>query len=220
MAVTDLLTPLYQKINNVVRKISPETKAVQVKLENGTDLETKIINIDRAISQQTVSYVVPNIAGRNALPVASLHVGDQVWVIDATADTTVTTGAAKYIVQAIAGDPATATFVKTSEAESLDVIVHWADVQDKPTNTVANIDYAVNATKTLGANNHELTYDASVSGGLMVDGTAVGGQYGAYTSLTDADAGFDDAITALNLPNGAIVTSIKVDTSAQEPTNP
>lgn len=220
MAVTDLLTPLYQKINGVVRRLLPETKAVQVKLENGTDLETKITNIDRAISQQTVSYVVPDIAGRDALPVASLHVGDQVWVIDATADATVTTGAAKYIVQAISGDPAAATFKKTGEAESLDVVVHWADVQDKPTNTVADIDYAVNATKTLGAGNHELTYDSSVSGGLMVDGVAVGGTYGAYTNLMDTDAGFDAAITALNLPNGAIVTSIKVDTPAQEPTNP
>lgn len=53
-----------------------------------------------------------------------MNPGDQVWVLDATGDETVESGAAKYLyVSAESG------WVKTGEAESLDVVVQWEKVQ-------------------------------------------------------------------------------------------
>jgi hypothetical protein len=78
--------------------------------------------------------VVADIAARNAVadPFAGLHV----LVLDATADTTVKSGAAEYVYDGT-------KFIKVSEVESLDVVLEWANIQNKPSSTVADIDDAV-----------------------------------------------------------------------------
>lgn len=90
-------------------------------------IRTLIASMQQQIDGQTAMYVVPTIAARDAL--TGIKVGDQAWVIDASADATVTSGAAKYIAQAVSG--ASVTWAKTAEAESMDVVVDWADVTNK-----------------------------------------------------------------------------------------
>lgn len=79
--------------------------------------------------------IVADIAARNAL---SLTKNTQVLVLDATGDPTVTSGAATYLYRV-----STTSWIKLSEAESLDLILQWANIQGKPTSSPTAIDTAV-----------------------------------------------------------------------------
>lgn len=79
--------------------------------------------------------LVADITARNAL---SLTTNSLVLVTDASADTTVTSGAAMYF-----WDNTGASYVKVTEFESLDVVQDWNQLINKPTSTVAQIDQAV-----------------------------------------------------------------------------
>ena len=112
------------------------------------------------------NYVVADIDARDALDLAADRDGDTCWVVDATDDPTVTTGAALYVWDG-------ADWVKVAEAESLDVAVTWDNVGGRPTSSVAAIDDAVTKAHThtnktlldlLGVEDGELTYD-----GVKVD---------------------------------------------------
>lgn len=87
-------------------------------------VRTLIAGLQSQFDGQTKMTVVANITARDAL--TGMNVGDQCWVTDASADTTVSSGAAKYIYQ-----DSTNGWVKTAEAESMDVVVNWSDVQNK-----------------------------------------------------------------------------------------
>ncbi|WP_301585027.1 hypothetical protein [Halomonas alkaliantarctica] len=79
--------------------------------------------------------IVDDIAARDALaPTTNVLV----LVLDASADETVTAGAATYAYRAN-----TSAWNKISEAESMDVVLSWANLQDKPTSSVVDIDDAV-----------------------------------------------------------------------------
>ena len=65
-----------------------------------------------------------NIAERDAI--TDLFVGLTVIVVDATADPTVSNGAAWYVYTGY-------SWAKTAEAESMDVVLEWANIQGKPT---------------------------------------------------------------------------------------
>lgn len=67
----------------------------------------------------TTEYDVANIAARNAL--TGLSTGDRVFVIDATADATVSSGWAIYVWRG-------AAFTKVAEQEGLDVVVGGTDL--------------------------------------------------------------------------------------------
>lgn len=70
--------------------------------------------------------------------------GQIVMVLDASADTTVTSGWAIYRRLASATDLTTLnSWQKIAEAESLDVVVNWANIQNKPNSSVTDIDDAV-----------------------------------------------------------------------------
>jgi hypothetical protein len=71
--------------------------------------------------------------------------GQLVWVTDASGDTTVTSGWAVYRKKVGTGiDYTTLTgWQKVAEAESLDVVVSWDNIQGKPSSTPAEIDQAV-----------------------------------------------------------------------------
>ncbi len=75
------------------------------------------------------SFIVNDIAERDAL---NLTTGQQVYVIDATADSTVKAGGAKYIHDGTA-------FIKTAEDEGFDITVAPADVLVTPSATGAEV---------------------------------------------------------------------------------
>ena len=102
--------------------ILPETTAEQVKTNDGSNIETKLASLQTAISGKVPCYVVNDIAARDGLE--SPKQGDLCWVKDATADATVSTGAAQYIYDGSA-------WVKIAEAESMDLVVKWTDIQGK-----------------------------------------------------------------------------------------
>ena len=90
--------------------------------------------INASINNISKYQVVADIAARNALTDKT----NLVYVKNATGDTTVKNGGATYIY-----DSATSAWVKTSEAESMDLVFSWENLQNKPTSTVAAIDAAV-----------------------------------------------------------------------------
>lgn len=79
--------------------------------------------------------IVADIAARNALTPSN---GSMCLVLDATGDATVQSGAAMYVYQL-----ATTTWIKVSEYESMDLVLEWSAIQNKPTSAVADIDDAV-----------------------------------------------------------------------------
>lgn len=68
------------------------------------------------------AYVVADIAARNALTAFS---GMHALVLDATADATVETGGAEYVYDGT-------SWYKISELNDLDMVIDWADIQNKP----------------------------------------------------------------------------------------
>lgn len=126
---------------------------------NKSEIQTMI---DNSIAAHNELRVVADISARNALnPSRSMYV----FVTDATGDSTVSSGGATYLYNLAA-----TTWIKTSEAESLDVVLTWSAIQNKPTSSVADIDDAVtrkhshaNITQLdkLGVANGELTYDGT-----------------------------------------------------------
>lgn len=96
--------------------------------------------IDASIGAANELTIVADIAARNALtPTRAQYV----FVENATGDTTVASGGATYLYKT-----ATSSWIKISEAESLDVTVTWASITGKPTSSPAQIDAAVAATHT------------------------------------------------------------------------
>lgn len=202
MAFPIVNTPLLQNINGVTRQINLETSAAQVKTADGSDVESKLAALSGSLAGRSTTFVTGDIAGRDAL--SGMKIGDQVWVKDASADPTVARGAAKYIYESEA-----AGWVKTAEAESMDLVIAWDDVQGKPDVAAADIDQAV-------ANAHEHANRTDVldklgadpDTGLTFDGKAVGGRYGAYVTVQPEEEGFEAAVAALNLPDGAFFTVV------------
>jgi hypothetical protein len=107
-----------------------------------------LVDINSMISSTLSSFstilVVNDIAARNALVTGSPGNGfdatsvRQVIVIDATSDASVNLGTATYI-----WNPATTSWTKISETESMDLVLDWSNIVGKPTSTVAQIDAAV-----------------------------------------------------------------------------
>ena len=107
--------------------------------------------------------IVDTITARNNLSPTN---GLTVLVVDASADPTVTSGAATYVYRS-----SNTSWVKISEYESMDVTQNWANIVGKPTSAVADIDDAVtkrhsHANKTqidkIGEDgNGDLTYNGS-----------------------------------------------------------
>ena len=73
--------------------ILPETTAEQVKTNDGSNVETKLASLQTAISGKVPCHIVNDIAARDGLE--SPKQGDLCWVKNATADATVSTGAAQ-----------------------------------------------------------------------------------------------------------------------------
>lgn len=118
--------------------------------------------IDASITTANQLSIVADITARNALSPTTPR---YVYVSDATGDVTVASGGATYLY-----NPTGSTWIKTSEAESMDITFNWASIVGKPTSSAAAIDSAVanshtHANKTtldqLGAASGELTYNGT-----------------------------------------------------------
>lgn len=96
--------------------------------------------VDGALVGIEGTQIVDDIAARDAL---TLTANAKILVLDATADTTVDSGAATYVYNIT-----TDTFTKTSEEESQDVILDWNNIVNGPSSTPAQIDAAVVAMHT------------------------------------------------------------------------
>lgn len=88
-----------------------------------------------ATSALTEIKIVATIAARNAL---GLTANGLCLVLDATADATVSAGAALYVYDAVG-----LAWTKVAEYESMDVQLLWSAIQGRPTSAVADIDDAV-----------------------------------------------------------------------------
>lgn len=127
--------------------------------------------INASISNVSKYQVVADIAARNALTEKT----SLVYVKNATGDSTVKSGGATYIY-----DSATSAWVKTSEAESMDLVFSWANLQDKPNSSVTAIDAAVLKSHS-HANKTQLDSISEIGGKLTYNG-----QYVATTINDDA----------------------------------
>lgn len=103
--------------------------------------------INAALASSSNIQVVDNIGERDAFVP---DVTTWVYVKDASADPTVQTGGATYL-----WDARGKAWVKTSEAESLDVQLTWAAIQGAPNSSPTQIDRAVAQAHT-HANNTQL----------------------------------------------------------------
>lgn len=108
--------------------------------------------------------IVADITARNALtPTGNVYA----YVTDATGDSTVGSGGATYLY-----DFATTTWLKVSEAESMDVVLSWANIVGKPTSAVADIDDAVTKRHT-HSNKTQLDLLGDTGGLLTYNGNQV-----------------------------------------------
>lgn len=111
------------------------------------------------------TVVVADIAARDALAPTEVTIAI---VLNATADATVAAGAATYVF-----NPDDTTWSKISEAESLDVVLEWANIQNRPNSSAAAIDAAVTASHT-HANAAVLDkFGENAEGGPTYDGTDI-----------------------------------------------
>lgn len=112
-----------------------KTTNVQDQIRELEDNKAKLINGVIPLSQipdsLKESFVVEDITERDSIPAP--YVGMRVFVIDATEDTSVETGGAEYIF--FNND-----WRKISEIESMDVIISWNNVTNKPDVFIKDID--------------------------------------------------------------------------------
>lgn len=121
--------------------------------------------INASLASFTSLDVYADITARDAAttPTVPTHA----MVLDASADNTVVSGAATYIY-----DPNTAQWYKISEAESMDVVLNWANIVGKPTSPVSAIDAAVAASHS-HSNKSLLDVLTDNSGDLFYNGVPI-----------------------------------------------
>ncbi len=143
-----------------------------------------IAGLEAAIAGKAPVTIVPDITARDAQ--ANVVTGTLTWVQDATSDSSVGSGAAAYLAMVNGGS---VTWTKVAEAESMDIVFDWANIQNKPTSAVADIDDAV--TKRHEHTNKDvldgISADASTSN-LVYNGVELGGFTGTAVGATLADA--------------------------------
>lgn len=108
-----------------------------------------------------------------AADINKIYAGELVMVTDASEDPTVESGWAIYRRLTSASDLTDlASWQKIAEKESLDVVVSWENLKDKPTSTVSAIDAAVTNSHT-HANKAVLDKLSEQNGVLCYDGLPV-----------------------------------------------
>lgn len=92
------------------------------------------------------------------------------FVVDASGDETVSAGGASYVY-----NKTVATWVKTSESESMDLIFNWDKIVDKPTSSASAIDDAVTKAHTHINKTSLEKIGQDVNGNLTYDGKTIAG---------------------------------------------
>ena len=146
--------------------VTGNTGAVVASTVSKADVNTAISTAIGALDMSNTVEFAADITARDAMtPTKSVFV----YVADATADATVTAGAAMYLY-----DYSGATWHKVTEYESLDLVLSWDNITGKPSSTVADIDDAVNKRHS-HANAAVLDLLTAPAGKLHYDGAPVGG---------------------------------------------
>lgn len=146
--------------------VTGNTGAVVATTVSKADVNTAISTAIGALDMSNTVEFAANIAARDAM---TLTKSAFVYVADATADATVTAGAAMYLY-----DYGGETWHKVTEYESLDLVLSWNNITGKPSSSVANIDDAV-AKRHSHANKAVLDLLTAPDGQLLYDGAPVGG---------------------------------------------
>ena len=146
--------------------VTGATGAVVATTVSKADVNTAISTAIGALDMSNSVEFAANIAARDAM---SLTKSAFVYVADATADESVTAGAAMYLY-----DSTNETWHKVTEYESLDLVLSWDNVTGKPSSSVADIDDAVTKRHS-HANMAVLDLLTAPDGKLLYNGEDVGG---------------------------------------------
>jgi hypothetical protein len=148
--------------------VSDSTGTAAKHVPTFAELETMVDGkITTGLAAASSLKVVADINARDAL---APTIATMALVLDATADTTVLVGAATYVY-----DPVGMVWSKISEHESLDVVLEWDSIANKPTSLVADIDDAV-AKRHAHANIAVLDLLSDDTGNLLYNGLPVAPQ--------------------------------------------
>lgn len=146
--------------------VTGTTGAVVATTVSKADVNTAISTAIGALDMSNSVEFAANIAARDAM---TLTKSAFVYVADATADATVSAGAALYLY-----DLNNTTWHKVTEYESLDLVLSWENITGKPNSSVADIDDAV-AKRHSHANMAVLDLLSAPAGQLLYNGEPVGG---------------------------------------------
>jgi hypothetical protein len=112
--------------------VTDSAGSAQRRIPTIADIQTLI---DTSVAGANSTVIVDDIAARDAL---APNNGVTAVVLDASADPNVTSGAATYIYRA-----SNTSWIKISEAESMDLTLAWSSIVGRPSSAVADIDDAV-----------------------------------------------------------------------------
>ena len=152
--------------NYVEMYVSDSTGSAARRIINEADIEalinSKLSNINEMI-------IVDNITARDSVDISKVI---YVYVKDATADSTVTNGGASYLY-----DKSTYSWVKVNEYESMDLVLDWSKIENKPTSTVQAIDAAVADSHTHSNKTQLDKIDEDAFGNFTYNGAVVNTQW-------------------------------------------
>lgn len=126
----------YESFENGIN-ICVSDKAGQIhRLMTNSEMHTAVSKIAaRVLANKSSISIVESYTDLNSL---SPDNGDSAYVKDASSDATVNSGGAYYIYSSASGN-----WIKTAEAESMDITIRWEDIADKPSSSTTDIDDAV-----------------------------------------------------------------------------
>lgn len=152
--------------NELTLTVTGNTGAVVATTVSKADVNTAISTAIGALGVSNSVEFAADIAARDAM---TLTKSTFVYVADATADATVGAGAAMYLY-----DHSNTAWHKVTEYESLDLVLSWDKITDKPSSSVVDIDDAVSKRHS-HANMAVLDLLTAPDGKLLYNGADVGG---------------------------------------------
>ena len=163
--------PSQPKPNSVYAIKRPDSNYVELYVTTKTGEMQRLINesdvnniINSKFAAAGSTTVVNDITARNALQ--NVVSGAQVYVVDAKGDTTVKAGGAMYIYNGT-------TWIKTSETESMDLVLQYANIVGRPNSSATEIDNAVQSSHTHANKSTLDKFTENGEGRLMFDGKAL-----------------------------------------------
>lgn len=163
--------PSQPKANSVYAIKRPDSNYVEMYITTKTGEMQRLISesdinniINSKFAAAGSTTVVTDINARNALQ--NVVSGAQVYVVDATGDTSVKSGGAMYIYNGT-------TWIKTSETESMDIVLQWSGLVGAPSSTPTEIDNAVQASHSHANKSTLDKLSEDTDGRILFDGKAL-----------------------------------------------